>query len=127
MTRVTKKTAQVEATEIINPVDGVVLDAGALAPLNAVYRDDSHGIFLYEGDTLEVLDKIAERYPDGCFDMIFADPPYFLSNGGITCHAGKMVKVNKGDWDKSRGAEENHNFNGSCAVNGYSNPTAQSG
>jgi site-specific DNA-methyltransferase (adenine-specific) len=43
--------------------------------------------------------------------MIFADPPYFLSNGGITCHAGKMVKVDKGEWDKSRGAEENHNFN----------------
>jgi site-specific DNA-methyltransferase (adenine-specific) len=43
--------------------------------------------------------------------MIFADPPYFLSNGGITCHAGKMVAVHKGDWDKSQGAEENHNFN----------------
>jgi site-specific DNA-methyltransferase (adenine-specific) len=43
--------------------------------------------------------------------MIFADPPYFLSNGGITCHAGKMVSVHKGDWDKSNGPEENHNFN----------------
>jgi hypothetical protein len=37
--------------------------------------------------------------------LIFADPPYFLSNGGITCHAGKMVKVDKGDWDVSRGLE----------------------
>ncbi|HCL81749.1 MAG TPA: site-specific DNA-methyltransferase, partial [Nitrospiraceae bacterium] len=43
-------------------------------------------------------------------DMIFADPPYFLSNGGITCHAGKMVSVNKGKWDKSKGVEENHKF-----------------
>ncbi len=43
--------------------------------------------------------------------MIFADPPYFLSNGGISCHAGKMVKVDKGDWDKSRGAKLNHEFN----------------
>jgi DNA modification methylase len=34
------------------------------------------------------------------FDLVFADPPYFLSNGGITCHAGRMVSVNKGDWDK---------------------------
>ena len=42
--------------------------------------------------------------------MIFADPPYFLSNGGITCHAGKMVSVNKGKWDKSKGVEENHKF-----------------
>ena len=37
--------------------------------------------------------------------LIFADPPYFLSNGGITCHAGKMVAVHKGDWDKLPGAE----------------------
>ena len=44
-------------------------------------------------------------------DMIFADPPYFLSNGGITCHAGKMVKVDKGQWDKSNGPELNHEFN----------------
>jgi len=43
--------------------------------------------------------------------MIFADPPYFLSNGGITCHAGKMVKVDKGEWDKSRGPNWNHEFN----------------
>lgn len=43
--------------------------------------------------------------------MIFADPPYFLSNGGITCHAGKMVKVDKGQWDKSNGPEMNHEFN----------------
>lgn len=43
--------------------------------------------------------------------MVFADPPYFLSNNGITCHAGKMVSVNKGTWDKSKGVCENHRFN----------------
>ncbi len=43
--------------------------------------------------------------------MIFADPPYFLSNNGITCHAGRMVSVNKGEWDRSRGSDENHAFN----------------
>lgn len=94
-----------------SPLDGVVMDKDALAPLNCVYRDDPHGIYLYHGDCLAVLDAIAAKHPDGCFDMVFADPPYFLSNGGITCHAGKMVAVHKGDWDKSRGAEENHNFN----------------
>ena len=57
------------------------------------------------------LDAIAAKYPEGRFDAIFADPPYFLSNGGITCHAGKMVKVDKGDWDVSRGPELNHEFN----------------
>ncbi len=57
------------------------------------------------------MDRLIAKHPDGIFDLIFADPPYFLSNGGISCHGGKMVKVDKGDWDKSRGAEENHNFN----------------
>jgi len=41
--------------------------------------------------------------PDNSIDMIFADPPYLLSNDGITCHSGKMVSVNKGIWDKSNG------------------------
>ena len=56
------------------------------------------------------MDKLyAER---GEFvDLIFCDPPYFLSNGGITCQNGRMVKVDKGDWDKSNGAEVNHQFN----------------
>jgi site-specific DNA-methyltransferase (adenine-specific) len=66
---------------------------------------------LVQGNSLEALDALAEKFPDGCFDCIFADPPYFLSNGGITCHAGKMVKVDKGAWDKSQGAELNHEFN----------------
>jgi site-specific DNA-methyltransferase (adenine-specific) len=66
---------------------------------------------LAQGNSLELLDALAEKFPDGCFDCVFADPPYFLSNGGITCHAGKMVKVDKGDWDKSQGPELNHEFN----------------
>ena len=59
------------------------------------------------GDTFSILEKIVP----GSVDMIFADPPYFLSNGGITCQAGKMVSVNKGDWDKASSLEEKHNFN----------------
>jgi site-specific DNA-methyltransferase (adenine-specific) len=80
-------------------------------PLRNALIDDSHGVWLYQGNCLEVLDALFDRHPDGSFDMIFADPPYFLSNGGITCHAGRMVKVDKGDWDKSRGPELNHEFN----------------
>ena len=57
------------------------------------------------------MDTIARKHPHGLFDLIFADPPYFRSNGGITCHAGRMVKVDKGGWDKSRGSEFNHEFN----------------
>jgi site-specific DNA-methyltransferase (adenine-specific) len=75
------------------------------------WRDELRGCWLYHGNCLELLDAIAAKYPEGRFDCIFADPPYFLSNGGITCHAGKRVKVDKGDWDKSQGADENHTFN----------------
>jgi site-specific DNA-methyltransferase (adenine-specific) len=81
------------------------------SPPQLAYRDDAQGVWLYHGNCLELLDAIAAKYPEGRFDCIFADPPYFLSNGGITCHAGRMVKVDKGDWDKSRGPELNHEFN----------------
>lgn len=94
------------------PEDAIVAEGPeVLQPSKLAYRDDTRGIYLYHGDCLEVMDTLLAKHPDGVFDMIFADPPYFLSNGGITCHAGKMVKVDKGAWDKSRGAEENHNFN----------------
>ncbi len=73
-----------------------------------VFKAD--GIRLYQADCLQFMDALAERHPDGVFDMIFADPPYFLSNGGITCQAGKMVAVDKGAWDKSGGPTANHAF-----------------
>jgi site-specific DNA-methyltransferase (adenine-specific) len=71
------------------------------------FEDPRHNLRLYQGDCLEILAAI----PANSVDLIFADPPYFLSNGGITCHAGKMVSVHKGDWDKSRSADANHEFN----------------
>jgi hypothetical protein len=94
------------------PDDAIVEEApGILQPSRLAYRDDARGIWLYQGDCLEVMDTLHAKHPGGVFDLIFADPPYFLSNGGITCHAGKMVKVDKGEWDKSRGPELNHEFN----------------
>lgn len=76
-----------------------------------VFRDDAAGISLYHGNSLELMDQLAEEHPAGRFDVIFADPPYFLSNGGITCQSGRMVKVDKGAWDKSQGPALNHEFN----------------
>ena len=87
------------------------LEATPLSLNRLCYRDDERGIWLYQANCLEMMDRLISKYPQGRFDMIFADPPYFLSNGGITCQAGKMVSVHKGDWDKSRGAELNHQFN----------------
>ena len=45
------------------------------------------------------------------FDMIFADPPYFLSNGGISLKNGKVVSVDKGEWDKIPSSESIDDFN----------------
>jgi site-specific DNA-methyltransferase (adenine-specific) len=61
---------------------------------------------LYNGDCLDVLKNI----PKNSITTIFADPPYNLSNGGISCRAGKMVSVNKADWDKSKGLSEDFHF-----------------
>ena len=62
---------------------------------------------LYKGDALKVLWEI----PEASVDCIWTDPPYKLSNGGITCYAGRMVSVNKGEWDRSEGLELDHQFN----------------
>ena len=74
---------------------------------NHVFVDVKHGLRLYQGDALELLRQAKSEM----FDLIFADPPYFLSNDGITCQAGKMVSVNKGMWDKATTFEAMHEFN----------------
>lgn len=71
------------------------------------FVDEAHSIRLYKGDALALLRESKSEM----FDVIFADPPYFLSNGGITCQNGQMVSVNKGDWDKAPPLEEIHGFN----------------
>jgi site-specific DNA-methyltransferase (adenine-specific) len=60
---------------------------------------DGTDFILYHGDAIELLNQ----FESNKFDLIYVDPPYFLSNDGITCSSGKMVSVNKGDWDKSKG------------------------
>lgn len=75
------------------------------------YYNENFGIILYKKNCLEFMDELIKKYPYGIFDMIFADPPYFLSNGGITCYSGKISKVDKGNWDKTKGVDNNHSFN----------------
>ena len=70
------------------------------------YKSPSHDFNLICGDTFEILPQF-----DFKFDMIFADPPYFLSNGGISVQSGKVVCVNKGDWDKGMSQEDINEFN----------------
>lgn len=73
--------------------------------LNPAYVDECSALYL--ADTFDALGDMR----DECVNMIFADPPYFLSNDGISCSGGKAVSVNKGDWDKIGSFEEKHEFN----------------
>lgn len=61
---------------------------------------------LLRGDALELL----KTFPEQSFDLVFADPPYFLSNGGTTCQSGRRAPVGKGSWDESHGLEEDQAF-----------------
>jgi site-specific DNA-methyltransferase (adenine-specific) len=62
---------------------------------------------ILQGDCMERLAEIEDK----SVDAIFADPPYFLSNGGISVHSGKQVCVDKGDWDKGGTPEYIYEFN----------------
>ena len=73
--------------------------------MKTFYKDDYSELYL--ADTFELLKNFSAE----CVDMIFADPPYFLSNNGVTCNGGKMTSVNKGDWDKFSTLDKKHNFN----------------
>ncbi len=74
--------------------------------ISPFYKSLDRAFTLLHGDCFELLSQF-----DFKFDMIFADPPYFLSNDGISFHAGKIVSVNKGDWDKGGSPESIRKFN----------------
>lgn len=70
------------------------------------YKSDDRSFTLLHGDCFSLLEQF-----DFKFDMIFADPPYFLSNGGISYQAGKVVCVDKGEWDKGGSPDYIMDFN----------------
>jgi len=74
--------------------------------VKSYYKSKDNSFNLIHGDTFKVLSQF-----DFYFDMIFADPPYFLSNNGLTIKNGEIVSVNKGDWDKSHGYDFINAFN----------------
>ena len=75
--------------------------------LQPYYKTPKGDFVLHKGDSRNVASIL-----NGVrFDMVFADPPYFLSNGGFSVQAGKCVSVNKGDWDASHGLEADTQFN----------------
>lgn len=74
--------------------------------LKPYYKSTDKKFYLLKGDAMELLPQINHK-----FDMVFADPPYFLSNNGLSIQSGKIVSVNKGKWDKSLGNEHINKFN----------------
>lgn len=92
----------------------VALDGSSpaiIAPPKIAFADARTNASVVLGNCHVVMGRLCAHYPSGLFDVIFADPPYFLSNGGVTCQAGRMVKVDKGKWDKSQGLKLNYEFN----------------
>lgn len=73
-------------------------------PIKPYFKQDN--FVLYHGDSISLLSSL----PENSIDMIFADPPYNLSNGGFSVHAGRRVSVNKGNWDKSNGFKDDYEF-----------------
>ena len=72
----------------------------------AFYVSPRKDFTLIKGDSFSAMPDF-----DFKFDMIFADPPYFLSNGGISLQSGKVVCVDKGEWDKGKTPEEMREWN----------------
>ncbi len=70
------------------------------------YKSPNKDFTLIQGDCVEILSQFKFE-----FDMVFADPPYFLSGGGISCQSGKVVCVDKGEWDKPMIPEQMDAFN----------------
>lgn len=70
------------------------------------FKSEDRNFYLLKGDCNKVLRKFEHK-----FDMVFADPPYFLSNDGLSIQSGEIVSVNKGDWDKSKGFDYINKFN----------------
>lgn len=71
------------------------------------YISTDKSFTLYQGDSFEVLHNIKSS-----FDIIFADPPYFLSTGNGKVNVnGKYIKFDKGQWDRIRSRDEKDAFN----------------
>lgn len=75
-------------------------------PVNPYFKSTDKNFYLLQGDSMDLLPQVDHK-----FDMVFADPPYFLSNNGLSIQSGKIVSVNKGTWDKSEGFDFVNDFN----------------
>ena len=87
-------------------VGGMDFCSAAHLMIPSYYKSPSNDFTVIKGDCVDTLSKFSF-----CFDMVFADPPYFLSGGGISYQSGQIVCVDKGEWDKPLTGEEMDAFN----------------
>ena len=83
------------------------MPSGDDVPFRLAWNTDDGDSLVYHGDSL----KLMESLPENSVDCIWTDPPYLLSNDGMTCVAGRRVSVNKGEWDRSGGIDQDHESN----------------
>lgn len=74
--------------------------------INPYYISNDKSFYLLHGDCFDLIPELKPVY-----NMVFADPPYFLSNDGLSIQNGKLVSVNKGEWDKDKGGDFINDFN----------------
>ena len=74
--------------------------------IDSFFKSSDKNFNLLKGDAMKLLPQFEHK-----FDMVFADPPYFLSNNGLSIQNGQIVSVNKGEWDKSEGFDVVNDFN----------------
>ncbi len=84
----------------------VIVDSQLLERVEPYWCSADGRAVLVHGDALEILPALQ---PDSV-ECVWTDPPYLLSNGGISCSAGRRVLVDKGAWDKSNGLLEDMQF-----------------
>ena len=68
---------------------------------------ETNDFVLYRGDSLSLITTLE----DNSVDVVFADPPYFLSSGRRMDIAGRKVNFEKGAWDRCRTTEDIDSFN----------------
>ncbi len=74
--------------------------------MTPLYQTGNEEFTLYHGDTMELIGSINKKV-----DMIFADPPYFLSKNISTCINGTWKSFEKGEWDRVTSQENINSFN----------------
>ena len=74
--------------------------------MESYFQSNDHQFELFKGDATECLNNMSNQ-----FDLIFADPPYFLSRGYSSKINGEWKSFEKGEWDRATSLDNINEFN----------------